>query len=174
MWWNKLLQSSSTETNCTPSSSLTLNTFILMFVLNCAHTFDKVDFRGRISLRVKTMAAPRYWACFMPMPPFKLQVKVWPIRVIPYTVGSWLLFSILTFFTLFDLGSLFLVCLMNLHEEGRKLPTNGVQHGWLPVFDEIRDKRPGRGYEATSAREISWRMGKVNQGNSLNPFGQMV
>ena len=33
------------------------------------------------------------------------------------------------------------VCLLNLHEEERMKPKNGVPVGWLPVYDESRDLR---------------------------------
>jgi hypothetical protein len=66
-----------------------------------------------------------------------------------------LLFLSFTLFTLIDFCSLFLVCLiMILHEEERNKPQNWVPFGWLPVYDEDRNKRPGQGYESTSARKI--------------------
>ena len=46
------------------------------------------------------------------------------------------------------------MCLLNSHEEKRNKPRNWIPVGWLPVYDESRDKRPGRGYESTSARKI--------------------
>jgi hypothetical protein len=46
------------------------------------------------------------------------------------------------------------VCLLNLHEDERNKPRNWIPVGWLPVYDESRDKRPGKGYESTSARKI--------------------
>jgi hypothetical protein len=48
----------------------------------------------------------------------------------------------------------FAVSLLNLHEDERIYPRNWIPVGWLPVYDESRDKRPGQGYESTSARKI--------------------
>ena len=46
------------------------------------------------------------------------------------------------------------MCLLNLHEEERTKPRNWVPVGWIPVYDDSRDKRPGRGFDAASARKI--------------------
>ena len=46
------------------------------------------------------------------------------------------------------------VCLLNLHEDERMKPRNWIPVGWLPVYDDKRDKRPGKGFESTSARKI--------------------
>ncbi len=46
------------------------------------------------------------------------------------------------------------VSLLNLHEEERNKPRNWVPVGWIPVYDDSRDKRPGRGFDAASARKI--------------------
>ncbi len=35
-----------------------------------------------------------------------------------------------------------------------RAPRNWIPVGWMPVYDDKRDKRPARGYEATSARKI--------------------
>ena len=48
----------------------------------------------------------------------------------------------------------FVVCLLNLHEDERNKPRNWVPVGWLPVYDESRDRRPGTGFDSTSARKI--------------------
>ena len=48
----------------------------------------------------------------------------------------------------------FAVCLLNLHEDERNKPSNWIPVGWIPVYDESRDKRPSKGYESTSARKI--------------------
>ena len=45
------------------------------------------------------------------------------------------------------------VCLLNLHEDERLKPRNWVPVGWIPVYDESRDKRPGTGFDSTSARK---------------------
>ena len=45
------------------------------------------------------------------------------------------------------------VCLLNLHEDERMKPKNWVPVGWLPVYDESRDTRPGKGFDSTSARK---------------------
>jgi hypothetical protein len=46
------------------------------------------------------------------------------------------------------------VCLLNLHEDERMKPRNWIPVGWIPVYDESRDKRPTRGFESTSARKV--------------------
>jgi hypothetical protein len=46
------------------------------------------------------------------------------------------------------------VCLLNLHEDERMKPRNWIPVGWIPVYDESRDKRRKTGYESTSARKI--------------------
>ncbi len=43
---------------------------------------------------------------------------------------------------------------MNLYEEERTKPNNWIPVGWLPVYEEKRDLRPGQGYESTPARKI--------------------
>jgi hypothetical protein len=48
----------------------------------------------------------------------------------------------------------FTVCLLNLHEDERNKLENWVPVGWLPVYNDSRDKHPGIGYEATSARKL--------------------
>ena len=45
------------------------------------------------------------------------------------------------------------VCLLNLHEDERLKPRNWVPVGWIPVYDESRDKRPATGFDSTSARK---------------------
>ena len=45
------------------------------------------------------------------------------------------------------------MCLLNLHEDERLKPRNWVPVGWIPVYDESRDKRPGTGFDSTSARK---------------------
>ena len=45
------------------------------------------------------------------------------------------------------------VSLLNLHEDERSKPSAWIPVGWLPVYNEERDKRPGRGYESASARK---------------------
>jgi hypothetical protein len=44
--------------------------------------------------------------------------------------------------------------LLNLHEDERLKPRNWVPVGWLPVYDESRDKRPKTGFDSTSARKV--------------------
>ena len=44
------------------------------------------------------------------------------------------------------------VCLLNLHEDERLKPRNWVPVGWIPVYDESRDKLPGTGFDSTSAQ----------------------
>ena len=44
--------------------------------------------------------------------------------------------------------------LLNLHEDERMKPRNWIPVGWIPVYDESRDKRPGQGFDSTSARKI--------------------
>jgi hypothetical protein len=46
------------------------------------------------------------------------------------------------------------VCLLNLYEEERTKPNNWIPVGWLPVYDEKRDRRPAQGYESSPARKI--------------------
>ena len=46
------------------------------------------------------------------------------------------------------------VCLLNLHEDERNKPRNWVPVGWIPVYDESRDERPGQGFNSTSARKL--------------------
>ena len=46
------------------------------------------------------------------------------------------------------------MCLLNLHEDERTRPRNWIPVGWLPVYDEKRDKRPSQGFESTAARKI--------------------
>jgi hypothetical protein len=46
------------------------------------------------------------------------------------------------------------VSLLNLHEDERMKPRNWIPVGWIPVYDESRDKRPIRGFDSTSARKI--------------------
>ena len=56
---------------------------------------------------------------------------------------------------LIDIISFFLaVCLLNVHEDERMKPRNWIPVGWIPCYDESRDKRPQKGYESTSARKI--------------------
>jgi hypothetical protein len=38
-----------------------------------------------------------------------------------------------------------------LHEDERTKPRNWIPVGWIPVYDESRDKRPGKGFDSTSA-----------------------
>ena len=45
------------------------------------------------------------------------------------------------------------MCLLNLHEDERLKPRNWVPVGWIPVYDESRDKRPSKGFDSTSARK---------------------
>jgi hypothetical protein len=45
------------------------------------------------------------------------------------------------------------VCLLNLHEDERCKPRNWIPVGWIPVYDESRDKRPTKGFDSTSARK---------------------
>ena len=44
--------------------------------------------------------------------------------------------------------------LLNLHEDERSKPSAWIPVGWLPVYDETRDLRPGRGYDSSSARKM--------------------
>ncbi len=44
------------------------------------------------------------------------------------------------------------MCLLNLHEDERTKPRNWIPVGWIPVYDESRDKRPIKGFDSTSAR----------------------
>jgi hypothetical protein len=37
---------------------------------------------------------------------------------------------------------------------GRNQKRNWIPVGWIPVYDESRDKRPGKGFYSTSARKI--------------------
>ena len=46
------------------------------------------------------------------------------------------------------------VCLLNLHEDERMKPRNWIPVGWIPCYDDSRDKRPGKGFESTAARKI--------------------
>ncbi len=46
------------------------------------------------------------------------------------------------------------MCLLNLQEEEHTKPRNWIPVGWLPVYDDKRDKRPAKGYGTTSARKI--------------------
>jgi len=46
------------------------------------------------------------------------------------------------------------VSLLNLHEDERSKPRNWIPVGWIPVYDESRDKRPNKGFDSTSARKI--------------------
>ena len=46
------------------------------------------------------------------------------------------------------------VCLLNLHEDERMKPRNWIPVGWIPCYDESRDKRRKTGFESTSARKI--------------------
>jgi hypothetical protein len=46
------------------------------------------------------------------------------------------------------------VCLLNLHEDERMKPRNWIPVGWIPVYDDSRDKRPGTGFESSAARKI--------------------
>ena len=46
------------------------------------------------------------------------------------------------------------VSLLILHEDERMKPRNWIPVGWIPVYDESRDKRPGQGFDSTSARKI--------------------
>ena len=45
-------------------------------------------------------------------------------------------------------------CLLNLHEDERMKPRNWIPVGWIPVYDESRDKRPKKGFDSTSARKV--------------------
>lgn len=45
------------------------------------------------------------------------------------------------------------VSLLNLHEDERSKPSAWMPVGWLPVYNEERDHRPGTGYESASARK---------------------
>ena len=46
------------------------------------------------------------------------------------------------------------VCLLNLHEDERMKPKNWIPVGWIPCYDESRDKRKKTGFESTSARKV--------------------
>ncbi len=41
------------------------------------------------------------------------------------------------------------VCLLNLHEDERTKPRNWIPVGWIPVYDESRDKRPNKGFDTS-------------------------
>ncbi len=43
---------------------------------------------------------------------------------------------------------------LNLHEEERQKPENGIPIGWMPNYDNDLTKRPGQGYENDQARKI--------------------
>ena len=44
--------------------------------------------------------------------------------------------------------------LLNLHDDERSKPSAWIPVGWLPIYDDKRDKRPKKGYHGTSARKI--------------------
>jgi hypothetical protein len=46
------------------------------------------------------------------------------------------------------------VCLLNLNEDERTKSRNWIPVGWIPVYDESRDKRPGQGFDSTSDRKF--------------------
>jgi hypothetical protein len=56
------------------------------------------------------------------------------------------------------LGAIILLfgSVLNLHEDDRNKPRNWVPVGWIPLYDDSRDKRPGhwQGFDSTSARKI--------------------
>ena len=46
------------------------------------------------------------------------------------------------------------MCLLNLHEDERSKPSAWIPVGWIPVYNETRDLRPGSGYDSSSARKV--------------------
>ncbi len=87
------------------------------------------------------------------MPPFLDKA----CHIIPYTVRTFVLYysdyanyiNYITYTFYF-----YTVCLLNLHEDERTKPRNWIPVGWVPVYDESRDKRLGKGFNSTSARKI--------------------
>jgi hypothetical protein len=51
--------------------------------------------------------------------------------------------------------TLFLVSLLNIHDDERQKPENWIPVGWLPIFDDKKTKglRPTQGYECNAARK---------------------
>ena len=94
-----------------------------------------------------------YLLCFMQMPPFLGQsMSHHPI----YST-----FFLFFYFNYFNYGNYtsytyywYAVSLLNLHEDERTKPRNWILVGWIPVYDESRDKRPNKGFDSTSARKI--------------------
>jgi hypothetical protein len=85
-----------------------------------------------------------------------------------------LLLNLFLLFMLLLLLYYFPVCLLNLNVEERSKPRNWIPVGWLPVYNEQRDKRPSKGFESTKDSivppvldGISGRMGRKDQ--RLNP-----
>ncbi len=116
--------------------------------------FDKANcgmvFQG--SYLVDSVSSPLL-ALFMQMPPFLDRA----CPIIPYTVRSFCLY----YFNYANYGNYIpytyyccSVCLLNLHEDERTKPRNWIPVGWIPVYDESRDTRPGQGFDSTSARKF--------------------
>jgi hypothetical protein len=91
--------------------------------------------------------------CFMQMPHFLDRA----CPIIPYTVRLFVChylhyayYDNCITYTYYQ----YAVCLLNLHEDERTKPRNWIPVGWIPVYDESRDKRPGQGFDSTSARKF--------------------
>ena len=66
---------------------------------------------------------------------------------------QYVIIDIKSIIVIISLIAVLTVCLLNLHEDERLKPRNWVPVGWIPVYDESRDKRPGTGFDSTSARK---------------------